>query len=86
VEAFEGGPAAVDFLAAALDATLPGIDANDPSKTLGTIRLYAAVVSNMGRGLHSSTFQLYLSRFWQTIPLDTPGHLMNTPKTTPGYP
>ena len=33
--------------AATLDATLPGIDANDPSKTLGTIRLYSAVVSNM---------------------------------------
>ena len=36
------------FLAAALTATIPGIDANDPSKTLGTIRLYAAAVSNAG--------------------------------------
>lgn len=36
------------FLAAALTATIPGIDANDQSKTLGTIRLYAAAVSNAG--------------------------------------
>lgn len=40
-------PSPAQYLAAALDATLPGIDANDPSKTLGTIRLYVAVVSNM---------------------------------------
>ena len=59
-EVFEGGTSVGDvanievpriplgeYLAATLDATLPGIDANDPSKTLGTIRLYVAVVSNM---------------------------------------
>ena len=42
------GPGPGEYLAAALDATLPGIDANDPAKTLGTIRLYVAVVSNLG--------------------------------------
>jgi proteasome activator subunit 4 len=48
-EAFEGAmcPPPAEYLAATLDATLPGIDANDPSKTLGTIRLYAALVSNL---------------------------------------
>ena len=35
------------FLEFVMHATLPGIDANDPSKTLGVVRLYAAVVSNM---------------------------------------
>ena len=47
-EAFGEGPGPGEYLAAALDATLPGIDANDPAKTLGTIRLYAAVISNLG--------------------------------------
>ena len=47
-EAFGEGPGPGEYLAAALDATLPGIDANDPAKTLGTIRLYVAVVSNLG--------------------------------------
>jgi hypothetical protein len=35
------------FLAFVMETTLPGIDANDPSKTLGVIRLYVAVVSNL---------------------------------------
>ena len=46
-EVFHAVPPPAEYLAAALDATLLGIDANDPSKTLGTVRLYAAVVSNM---------------------------------------
>ena len=49
-EAFAGGgvPPPADYLAAVLDATLPGVDANDSHKTLGTVRLYASVVSNFG--------------------------------------
>ena len=35
------------FLEFVLHTTLPGIDANDPSKTLGVIRLYTAIVSNL---------------------------------------
>lgn len=42
-----GVPDVGQFLAFALETTLPGIDANDPSKTLGVIRLYVAVVSNL---------------------------------------
>ena len=42
-----GVPDVGQFLAFALEMTLPGIDANDPSKTLGVIRLYVAVVSNL---------------------------------------
>lgn len=50
LEAFAGGgvPPPADYLAAVLDATLPGVDANDSHKTLGTVRLYASVVSNFG--------------------------------------
>ena len=49
-EAFAGGgvPPPADYLAAVLDATLPGVDANDSHKTLGTVRLYASVMSNFG--------------------------------------
>eukprot|EP00899_Mesostigma_viride_P022655 jgi/Mesvir1/3574/Mv12037-RA.1 len=39
--------AALDLLAAALMETLPGIDANDPSKTLATLQLYCVVLSNV---------------------------------------
>ena len=42
-----GVPDVGQFLAFVLETTLPGIDANDPSKTLSVIRLYVAVVSNL---------------------------------------
>ena len=42
-----GVPDVGQFLAFVMETTLPGIDANDPSKTLGVIRLYVAVVSNL---------------------------------------
>lgn len=50
MDAFQCGtvPPPADYLAAVLDATLPGIDANDSHKTLGVVRLYASVVSNFG--------------------------------------
>lgn len=37
------------ILAEAMQATLPGIDANDPPKTLATLQLYYSVLSSIGR-------------------------------------
>jgi len=38
-----------DFLAAAMDAALPGIDVNDSSKTCATLRFFCLVISNLPR-------------------------------------
>ena len=37
-----------EAVAAAMMATLPGIDANDPSKTLACFRFYCMVLSSVG--------------------------------------
>ena len=40
--------AGAQAVAAAMMATLPGIDANDPRKTLACFRLYCVVLSSVG--------------------------------------
>jgi hypothetical protein len=40
--------AAKEVLASALMASLPGIDANDPPKSLAAFRFYAVVLSSVG--------------------------------------
>lgn len=37
-----------EFVAGAMMATLPAIDANDPPKTLASFRLYCMVLSSVG--------------------------------------
>ena len=40
--------AAAQAVASAMMATLPGIDANDPPKSLAVFRLYCSVLSSIG--------------------------------------
>lgn len=51
-------------LAEAMFSTLPGLDANDPPKTLATMQLYCAVLSSVGKAYNEGDLSI------KTLPID----------------
>lgn len=61
--------AGAQAVAAAMMATLPGIDANDPRKTLACFRLYCVVLSSVGIQVCLSRTALLLALYCFTSSL-----------------
>ncbi|KAL3134782.1 hypothetical protein ABBQ32_007768 [Trebouxia sp. C0010 RCD-2024] len=67
IDAAEHKEAGAQAVAAAMMATLPGIDANDPRKTLACFRLYCVVLSSVGIHGEPGSLPLYTEEWVEEL-------------------